>query len=439
VPRPLNVLLDELFDYLRIPSISSGDGDPADLRRAAEWVGARVVDAGGTAEVVETGRNPLVVGNVSCGAPGAPRLLLYGHYDVQTVHPIEAWDSPPFEPEVRDGYIYARGASDDKGSFHCVLAAMVDAARAGELACDLTVVSDGEEEIGGDSVVHWLLDRGERFDAAVVFDGGLLAPGWPVINIGVRGVITGLMRVKTGTRDVHSGMFGGAALNAAHVLAGLIEACRARDGRLPAELTADVRAPDAAEIASWATLPSGAGELAEAGVAALDPGAVAEYYLRTFALPTFDVNAITCRDASQSRTIIPFEAEAAISLRLVPDQEPERVWASLQRHLESVLPAGAVLETELRGATAGCAFDPAAPPLVTGRRIMGEVFGRECAVARTGGAIPLVTALHRTGTPTILTGVALPDDNIHAPNERLLIANYEKGVEAAGRMLRELL
>src|SRR5262249_5040871 len=192
------------------------------------------------------------------------------------------------------------------------------------------------------------------------------------------------------------------------------------------------------EVASWATLPSGERELAAAGIAPLDAGAVADFYRRTYALPTFDVNAITCRDAAQQRTIIPYEATAAISLRLVPDQQVETVWAALRDHLESLKPAGATIELELWGASAGCAFDPALPPLQIARRVLAETFEHDCAVARSGGAIPFVSALHRHGVPTVLTGVALSADNIHAPNERLRLTNYELGVRAARSLLREL-
>jgi acetylornithine deacetylase/succinyl-diaminopimelate desuccinylase-like protein len=438
VPRSLQVLLEELYEFIRIPSISSGDGDPAHLRQAAEWIADRVRDAGGSADVLDTGANPLVVGRVSSGRPGAPRLLLYGHYDVQSVEPLDAWDSPPFEPEVRDGYLFGRGASDDKGNFHCLLAALVDAARAGELACDVTVVSDGEEEIGGHSVVDWVKGAGERWDAAIVFDGGMLARGWPAITIGVRGVITCRLRVTTASRDVHSGMYGGVALNAAHVLADLIDAARARAGRLPPPLLEGVRDPDPAEIASWATLPSGAGELEMAGVHPLDDRAVEEYYLRTFALPTFEVTAMTSRDARQNRTIIPCEAAAALALRLVPDQQPDVILENLRTLFESRLPPGAAIEIEQWGTSAGCVFDPAEPAIATARRIFAEAAGADCAVVRTGGAIPFVSALHDLGIPAVLTGVALPDDNIHAPNERLLLSNYELGYAVAGRLLREL-
>ena len=438
MPRTTAELLDELFEFIRIPSISSGDGTAEDLRRAAEWVGDRIRDAGGAAEILETAKNPLAVGTIRCGRDGAPHILLYGHYDVQTVAPLDAWDSPPFAPEVRDDAIYARGASDDKGNFHCLLAAVTDLARAGELQCDVTIVSDGEEEIGGDSVVRWLDARQPDYDAAVVFDSSLVEPGRPLLTIGVRGVVTGHLRVTTGTHDVHSGLYGGAGLNAAHVLATLIDGTRARDGLIPEVLRADVREPSPDEVASWATLPSGERELATAGIAPLDDRAVAEFYRRTFSLPTFDVNAITCRDASQHRTIIPYEASAAISLRLVPDQQVETVWTALQAHFERLAPAGATIELERWGGSAGCAFDPSLPALVTARRVLAETFGHECAVARSGGAIPFVSALHRHGVPTILTGVALPTDNVHGPNEHLRLANYEAGVRAARSLIQEL-
>jgi acetylornithine deacetylase/succinyl-diaminopimelate desuccinylase-like protein len=233
-------------------------------------------------------------------------------------------------------------------------------------------------------------------------------------------------------------MYGGAALNAAHVLATLIDGTRARDGLIPEALRAAVRPPTDDEVASWATLPSGERELAAAGIAPLDPGAIADFYRRTYALPTFDVNAITCRDASQHRTIIPYEATAAISLRLVPDQQVDTVWAALHEHLESLKPPGATIALERWGSSAGCAFDPALPPLQIARRVLAETFDHECAVARTGGAIPFVSALHRHGVPTILTGVALSEDNIHAPNERLRLSNYELGVRAARSLLQEL-
>ncbi len=434
--RTPDQLLEELCDFLRIPSISSGDGDDADLARAAEWVCARVREAGGSAEVVPTARNPLAVGHIACGRAGAPHILVYGHYDVQTVAPLAAWTSPPFEPTVRDGALYARGASDDKGNFHSLLAPIVDLARAGELGVDVTVVADGEEEIGGDSVVRWLEACTERFDAAIVFDGSFVSPEQPAITTGVRGIITGQLRIATGQRDVHSGIYGGVVLNAAHVLSDVIAGTRARDGRLAAPLEAGIAPPAATEVASWEELPEGAGELQTAGARPLDARALGEYYERTLARPTFDVNAITCRDASQHRTIIPCEATAAISLRLAAGQDPAAIWQAVQAHVAGLLPAGAEATFELWGSAAGCAFDPAAPALAIAREAIAEATGLGCLLLRTGGAIPLLPALARRGTPTVLSGCALPDDDIHAPNERLRLDQYARGTAMAEAIIR---
>ncbi len=436
--RSTGELLEELSGFLRIPSISSGDGADADLARAAEWVAARVRDAGGTVEIARLpGGNPLVVGRVPSGRADARTVVVYGHYDVQTVAPLDAWVSPPFEPTLRDGFLYARGASDDKGNFHCVLGPLVDLARAGELPVDVIVLSDGEEEIGGDSVVRYLRDElvGHPIDAAIVFDSDFVERGRPALTTGVRGVATGRFVVRTGARDAHSGVYGGAALNAAHVLADLISATVARDGRLPESLEAGAIPPTPEEIESWASLPSAGAVLEEAGLSPLDDRAVSEFYERTTARPTFDVNAITCRDAAHQRTIIPCEASAQLSMRFAAGQDPDVVWAALLDHLRGRLPHGAELDVVPGHRAAGAAYDPALPAFAIGREAIERATGMPCALVRSGGAIPLIPALHGLGIPALLTGAALADDNIHAPNERMLVSNYELGQ----RMGRELL
>ena len=436
--RPTGELLEELFTFLRIPSISSGDGDQADLRRGAEWVCGRVREVGGEAEVVETSVNPIAVGRLRSSKVDAPHVLVYGHYDVQTVAPLDAWLSPPFEPEVRDGWIYGRGASDDKGSFHSLLAPVLDLARAGELPCHVTVLSDGEEEIGGDSVVRWLEGDQTAYDAAVIYDSEFVEEGRPALTTAVRGVATGSLRVQTGTRDVHSGLYGGAALNAAHVLADLISKTQAVGGRLVPELEVGIVPPSAAEIASWVDLPSGREALEIAGIAAIDEDAVREFYDRTTSRPTFDVNAITCRDARQHRTIIPCEAVAAVSMRLAPGQDSGEIWAALERHLTALAPEGAEIALTCWNRTDGCAFDPDTPALRLARTAISAAVGTECALVRSGGAIAIMPALARRGTPAILTGVGLPLDNLHAPNERLLVSNYELGLAMSRNLIEAL-
>ncbi len=435
--RTTDELIAELCDYLRIPSISSGDGSDEDLQRAADWVRDRIVAAGGSADVLPTQVNPLVVGQLPSSTPSAPRVLLYGHYDVQTVAPLEAWTSPPFEPTLRDGAIYARGASDDKGNCHALLAAAADLAAEGALPVQLTIVLDGEEEIGGHSVIDWIAAQpAGAFDAALVFDAGFVEPGRPAIEIGVRGVITATVTVRTGVRDAHSGLYGGAALNAAHVLSALIAALTpGPDGRLPEPLMAGIIPPSAAEQETWLTLPDPAAELAIAGIAPIGPEALADYYRRTTALPTFDVNAISCRDAAQNRTIVPSEATAAISFRLVGGQDASVIWAAAQAFLRAQAPAGAELEFELRGCANGAAFDPKLPAVRLAHEAIEQATGMPCAVTRSGGAIPLVSALAEQGVPTVLTGCALPNDRIHAPDEHLRVEQYTLGVAMARAIL----
>lgn len=434
--RPTEELIEELYEYLRIPSISSGDGSDEDLLRAATWVRDRIVLAGGSAEIQSTQRNPLVVGNLPASHDDAPRVLIYGHYDVQTVAPLDAWTTPPFEPTVRDGAIYARGASDDKGNAHALLAAAADLAAEGALPVHLTIVLDGEEEIGGNSVIDWIEQQPDgAFAAGLVFDAGFVAPGRPAIEIGVRGVITGTVTVRTGLRDAHSGLYGGAGMNAAHVLSALIASLMpGPDGRLAEPLMVGIVPPSAAEEAGWAELPDPAGELEIAGIAPLGPEALVDYYRRTTAMPTFDVNAITCRDAGQNRTIIPCEATAAISFRLVGGQDSATIWAAAQALLREQAPEGAELEFVLRGSSDGAAFDPDLPAIRLARRAVEAATGMPCAVTRSGGAIPLVTALAKKGVPTVLSGCALPNDRIHAPDEHLRIDQYELGV-AMGRAI----
>ena len=435
--RTTDELIEELSDFLRIPSISSGDGTAEDLAAAATWVRDRIVAAGGTAELVPTEVNPLVVGELPSSTGTGPRVLLYGHYDVQTVAPLEDWTTPPFEPTIRDGALYARGASDDKGNFHALLAGAAGLAAEGALPVQLTIVLDGEEEVGGHSVIDWIEQQpAGAYDAALVFDAGFVAPGHAAIEAGVRGVITGTLTVRTGERDAHSGLYGGGALNAAHVLSRLISELEpGPDGRLHESLMVGVAPASPVEEAVWATLPDPADELAIAGIAPRSPEALTDYYRRTTAMPTFDVNAITCRDAGANRTIVPCEATAAISFRLVGGQNAPAFWQAVQELLRSRAPAGADLEFSVRGMAEGAAFDPELPVIRLAREAIESATGLPCAVTRSGGAIPLVTALAQQGVPTVLSGCALPNDRIHAPDEHLRIDQYALGVQMARAIL----
>jgi acetylornithine deacetylase/succinyl-diaminopimelate desuccinylase-like protein len=256
----VNELVDELVEWLRIPSISTGGGDPADLRLAAEWAADRVERAGGSAELVQIGDGyPLAIGDLRATTADAPTILIYGHYDVQSVGDLSAWASPPFEPEVRDGRLYARGASDDKGNFWPLMNAACELARAGELPVNVRVVVEGEEEAGSESITEWIRADERGADAAIVFDSGMVDAQTPAITVGLRGMAMAQIEVRTGVRDLHSGMYGGSVLNALHVLHGMLaQVVPGPDGTLRDELRAGILPPAEAERIAWERLPPGA-------------------------------------------------------------------------------------------------------------------------------------------------------------------------------------
>src|SRR4051794_28276152 len=322
-------LLDQLIDWLRIPSISTGGGDPADLRRAAEWAAAHVERAGGAAELVEIGDgNPLVIGDLRAARAGAPTVLIYGHYDVQGPGDLAAWTTPPFEPEVRDGRLYARGAADDKGNFWPLLAVACELAASGELPVNVRVVVEGEEEAGSESVAEWIRADERGADAAIVYDSGMVDERTPAITLGLRGMLQAQIHVRTGTRDLHSGIYGGSVLNALHVLHGMLaEVVPGRDGRVREELRAGIAAPAQAERDSWARLPAGEQVLAEVGGRPAYPAAAAEYYERNGADASLDVNEVV---GGEPRTLVPASARATISLRLAPGQRAAEIGPVLE-------------------------------------------------------------------------------------------------------------
>src|SRR4051794_4923838 len=312
-------LVSELFDWLRIPSISTGGGDPADLQRAAEWAAAKVRAAGGEVELVRVGDgNPIIVGELraSRDAHDAATVLIYGHYDVQGAEPLDLWTSPPFEPEVRDGRVYARGAADDKGNFLPLLAAACDLAAAGELPVNVRIAVEGVEEAGGESISAWLRDDPRGADAAIVYDSGMVGPDRPAITVGLRGVHLVTFDVRAARRDLHSGMYGGSAMNALHALhRGLAAVIPGPDGRVRDELRAGIAPPTEEERASWADLPSGDDALAAAGARPAYAGAGAEYVERNGSDTAVDVDQIVAGDA---RTVIPAGARGALSIRGAP-------------------------------------------------------------------------------------------------------------------------
>jgi acetylornithine deacetylase/succinyl-diaminopimelate desuccinylase-like protein len=426
-----DVLLEELTDWLRIPSISTGDGDPADLRRAAEWVVERVRAAGGDAEVVETDGNPLAVGELRAATADAPTVLIYGHYDVQSVGSPEAWESPPFEPDIREARLYARGASDDKGNFLPLLHVACELARARELPVNVRVLVEGEEEAGGESVAEWVRADERGADAALVFDSDMADEQTPAITVGLRGMVMVDVRVRVAERDLHSGIYGGSVLNALHVLhAMLAEVLPGPDGRLRPELRAGIEEPAAAERESWARLKPGEEVLAEVGGRPVHPGGAAEYYERNGADASLDVNMI---EGGETRTVVPATARALVSLRLAPRQRSEQLKPVVEQLLRSAVPQGAEVELDWHLAEPSL-FDVDQPAIQLAARAIERACGVAPVMKRSGGSIPIVAELAAARIPTVVGGFALPDDAIHAPNESYRIESLRLG-EAAAREL----
>jgi acetylornithine deacetylase/succinyl-diaminopimelate desuccinylase-like protein len=425
-------LREELDDWLRIPSVSTGEGDPAEIERACDWVCERIEAAGGSAEAVRlNGGNPMAVGELRASRPGAPTVLSYGHYDVQAAGPLELWDTPPFEPTERDGRLYARGAADDKGNFLPLLHVACELARAGDLPVNVRFLVEGEEEVGSSSVLERLRAGEDEADCAIVFDSMMVDESTPAITVGTRGLVAADVEVRTARRDLHSGMYGGAVLNAAHVLmAMLAEVAPDAEGRVRPELAAGVAPVGAGERESWKRLPPGAPALAAVGAAEVTAGAGDEYYERTGAATAVDVNMI---EVGEPRTIVPSVARGHVSMRLAPGQQSAQIAPELERLLRAAAPPGAEVEIELERAEPAL-FDPGHPALRLAERALERACGTAPALVRIGGTLPLLAVLAERGIASIVSGFALPDDAYHAPNESYRLESLRLG-EATAREL----
>ena len=431
--------LDELSEFIRIPSVSADSERSVDVVRAGEWVCEFVRRAGGVAELRDWGGQPLALGEISASAGNGerPTVICYGHFDVQPPAPLDLWESDPFEATVRDGRVYARGIADDKGQLYMQLKAAEELKARDALPVNLRICCDGEEETGGHSIVDFLAADERGADACVIFDAGMLKRDVPLFNVATRGLIYFHVRVRTGARDLHSGVFGGAALNALHALVQTLDAVLTKQGRLPEPLRAGITPPTEEELAAWAELTPGAEELAEQGARPMDAKAEEEFYLRTFAEPSLDVNGIEGGSPQLQKTVLPVEAHANVSIRLAPGQDPERIAAEAERLMREAVPKGAELEiTRLSSSRSGL-VDPDSPVVQLGLDAFERVVGRRPLLVRSGGTLPIVPALADKGIPTIVTGFALPDSNIHSPNENLLADYLPLGVRAAAELYKE--
>jgi acetylornithine deacetylase/succinyl-diaminopimelate desuccinylase-like protein len=436
VTDELDALIHDAADWLRIPSVSAGTRNETALEEAARWAQRRVLDAGGDCDLVDTrGGAPLVVGELRAASDDAPTVLIYGHYDVQDPGDESAWTTPPFEPDIRDGRLYARGACDDKGNFLPLLHVACGMADAGELPVNVRVLVEGAEESGTEEAGEWVAADARGADCALVFDTAMLDADTPAITVGTRGIVFASLEVRTGERIAHSGLYGGAALNAFHALHKALAAVLPRpDGHVPDPLRAGIEPPSPEEVATWDALPDGARVLAEAGARPADPAAAAEFHTRTMADASLDVHRI---GGGEVRTIVPPVAGCDLSVRVAPGQDPDAIAGALERLLRDALPAGAELTFSAVKARPS-RFDPAAEPLRIARGSLARVCGRDAVLLRSGGSLPVLAAFAERGIPAIVSGFGLPQDNFHAPDESFALASLDLGRRAARALYEDL-
>ncbi len=438
--------LEGLKSFLRIPSVSTMVEHRKDVLEAAGFVERELREAGlNQVGQIRGAGHPLVYGEW-LEAPGKPTLLFYGHYDVQPPEPLDEWLSPPFAPEIRDGNIYARGACDDKGQTYILLKALEGFMRtAGRLPVNVRVLIEGEEEVGGEHIASYVAAHPERLraDAALICDTEMFAPELPTICIGLRGIVYGELEVRGARTDLHSGVYGGAAPNPIQAVSEILCALKDRDGRILIPGFYDrVRPPAAEERAAWGRLPFdereylakeiGSSELTgEPGIPVLE---------RVWARPTLEVHGIRGGFTGEgAKTVIPARAVAKLSLRLVADQRPEEAVQQLEAGIAAATPRGVTAEFRLIHGAAPSLVDPSSPYIQTAARAMTEIFGHETVYIRSGGSIPIVGLFReRLGIPSVMMGFGLPDDNLHAPNEKFHLANFYRGIEAVARYLELL-
>jgi acetylornithine deacetylase/succinyl-diaminopimelate desuccinylase-like protein len=433
-------IMRELAEFIAIPSVSTKDENRQDVVRCARWLCDHMTAMGIASEVVETARHPVVYGQW-LGARGKPTLLVYGHYDVQPAEPLDLWETPPFQMSEREGFLYARGISDDKGQLFIHLkAAEAFLKTLGSLPVNVKFMLEGEEEIGSPSLTKFLEDHRDRLraDVAVISDNPMLGRGLPAVGYGLRGLAYGEVVLHGPRGDLHSGRFGGAVDNPANVLCRILAALRDERGRVTIPGFYDaVRPMTGEERAEIAGLPVGEAFYLEAsGAPALAPeegyGPVESIWAR----PTMDLCGLASGfQGKGAKTIIPSSAGAKISFRLVPDQTPEDVLDRLEARLRELCPPSVTMEFIRHEGAYPAMVDRADPSLVTARAALEEGFGKPCYLIRQGGTIPVVSQLKKVlGLGTLLLGFGLPDENAHAPNEKLLMENFRGGMKSIVRL-----
>ena len=435
---PHDSLVAELSELIAIPSVSADASHASDLGRAAEWIVERIRRAGGNAEIQQRSGRPLVVGDVAAATgAAAPTVIVYAHFDVQPPDPLELWESDPWELVQRDGKLYARGVADDKAHLFMLLRATELLAAAGELPVNVRFLLDAEEEIGGHAALDWLEEADVAADVALVLDSGYATETQPSICTALRGLCFFHVTVRTGERDLHSGMFGGAALPATHALMQVLAAVLpGPDGRLPEPLREGIVAPTAEEVDGWTMLPPGSEELASRGARPADARAADEFYVRTTAEPSVTVHGFESGSPRLQKTVLPVEAQANVSIRLAPGQSTAQIAPIFERLLHEAAPEWASLDVELWSTSEPGFVDPEAPAVRLAQDAFEAVLGARPVLTRSGGSIPVVAALVARGVPAIVTGFTRPTSQLHSPNEHIPASALRDGLETTVELLR---
>ena len=437
--------LEELKDFLRIPSISTLPENKEATHRAADFVVDHLLAAGlENVELIETERHPLVYADW-LHAPGKPTVLCYGHFDVQPPDPLELRESPPFEPSERNGNLYARGSADDKGQMFSHIKAM-EAIKAiyGRIPVNVKFLIEGEEEVGGLSVAEYVAANPAKLkaDVALVSDTEMYAPGLPTLNIGLRGLVYMEIESRGPMRDLHSGLYGGAAPNAVFGLIELLARAKDANGHIQIPgIYDDVEAPSAEEKESWNHLPFDEDEYLKTEVGSTELTGEPGYsvFERTWARPTFEVHGIAGGfTGAGAKTVIPARATAKVSIRLVPRQDPQKVVRAVEQWVKENSPRGIQCEVRVLSAGPGLMVNIDHPAIRVAAKAFSDILGKPTVFTRSGGSIPIVGdfATH-LGIPTILMGFGLPDDGLHSPNEKYNIRNYYDGIRTLAHFFEE--
>lgn len=436
---------EQLFALLRIPSVSAQPDHNADTRRAAEFVRDDLRAMGVAAELIEFEKGHPIVYGERVDAPGKPTLLVYGHYDVQPAEPLEPWQSQPFEPTIRNGNVYARGATDDKGQMLTHLkGAEAWLKTVGKLPVNVKFLIEGEEEVGGANLERYVAQNASKLacDYAVISDTSQFAAGMPAITYGLKGLAYFELRVEGANRDLHSGTFGGAVQNPIHALCAILATFKDSEGRIQIDgFYDDVRPLEAWERAEFAKLPFSEAEFAaDLSVAELFGEAGYTTLERKWARPTCDINGIWGGYSGPGpKTVLPCKAGAKFSFRLVPDQDHRSIGDAVRRHIERVCPPGVTWELdEMHGAPA-VLVDTQTPGFAAATRAVEAAFGTKPVFIREGGSIPVVGLLKQhLKVDTLLLGWGQNDDNLHGPNEKFSLADFHQGIKASAHLLAEL-